>query len=207
MNASFDPFGLVNTYGAFGSVGRVRHEVVLEGTLSDGSRRARGLARVRVSLQAWRRPAARPASSRRITTDSTGSSGLRRFPTSRESPGSCTSPTSFSRAIAAIEPLLAHDPFPRRPPRYVRALLYRYRFAPLGARGVYWERELEGEYLRPLSLEHPEFRRFLASSRLARRRPRWIELAQYTPQIAAASWHASPAVPIVVSEPIAEPFA
>src|SRR3712207_7043515 len=30
MNASFDPFRLVNTYGAFGSVSRVRDEVVIE---------------------------------------------------------------------------------------------------------------------------------------------------------------------------------
>ncbi|HEX6764274.1 MAG TPA: lipase maturation factor family protein, partial [Polyangiaceae bacterium] len=34
MNASFDPFGLVNTYGAFGSVTRERHEVAIEGTVS-----------------------------------------------------------------------------------------------------------------------------------------------------------------------------
>lgn len=32
MNRSFDPLHLVNTYGAFGSVSRVRHEVVVEGT-------------------------------------------------------------------------------------------------------------------------------------------------------------------------------
>ena len=32
MNASFDPFRLVNTYGAFGSVSRVRDEVIVEGT-------------------------------------------------------------------------------------------------------------------------------------------------------------------------------
>ncbi|MGY1704551.1 lipase maturation factor family protein [Geodermatophilus sp. SYSU D00697] len=32
MNASFDPLHLVNTYGAFGSVTRTRHEVVVEGT-------------------------------------------------------------------------------------------------------------------------------------------------------------------------------
>ena len=32
MNRSFDPFRLVNSYGAFGSVSRVRHEVVIEGT-------------------------------------------------------------------------------------------------------------------------------------------------------------------------------
>src|SRR4051812_44111672 len=32
MNASFDPLHLVNTYGAFGSVSRIRYEVVVEGT-------------------------------------------------------------------------------------------------------------------------------------------------------------------------------
>src|SRR5690606_11801236 len=32
MNRSFDPLHLVNTYGAFGSVSRVRYEVVIEGT-------------------------------------------------------------------------------------------------------------------------------------------------------------------------------
>ena len=32
MNASFDPLRLVNTYGAFGAVTRVRREIVLEGT-------------------------------------------------------------------------------------------------------------------------------------------------------------------------------
>ena len=33
MNTSFDPLDLVNTYGAFGSVGRERLNVVFEGTL------------------------------------------------------------------------------------------------------------------------------------------------------------------------------
>ena len=32
MNMSFNPFHLVNTYGAFGSIGRTRREVVIEGT-------------------------------------------------------------------------------------------------------------------------------------------------------------------------------
>ncbi|MEY2545441.1 MAG: hypothetical protein QOG48_558, partial [Verrucomicrobiota bacterium] len=32
MNASFDPFDLVNTYGAFGAVGKERFEIVFEGT-------------------------------------------------------------------------------------------------------------------------------------------------------------------------------
>src|SRR2546427_8675045 len=32
MNTSFEPFHLVNTYGAFGSITRTRYEIVIEGT-------------------------------------------------------------------------------------------------------------------------------------------------------------------------------
>jgi Lipase maturation factor len=35
MNSSFDPLYLVNTYGAFGSIGRERYEIVIEGTTDD----------------------------------------------------------------------------------------------------------------------------------------------------------------------------
>ncbi|MGV0554653.1 lipase maturation factor family protein, partial [Mycobacterium kansasii] len=35
MNMSFNSFHLVNTYGAFGSIGRIRREVVIEGTDDD----------------------------------------------------------------------------------------------------------------------------------------------------------------------------
>jgi hypothetical protein len=37
MNAPFNPFHLVNTYGAFGSVTRRRYEVVVEGTLGEAA--------------------------------------------------------------------------------------------------------------------------------------------------------------------------
>ena len=37
MNTSFDPFDLVNTYGAFGTVGQERLNVVFEGTMDDDS--------------------------------------------------------------------------------------------------------------------------------------------------------------------------
>jgi hypothetical protein len=32
MNYSYDPLDLVNTYGAFGTVGRERDEIIFEGT-------------------------------------------------------------------------------------------------------------------------------------------------------------------------------
>jgi len=41
------------------------------------------------------------------------------------------------------------DPFPDRPPQYVRALLYEYRFADPGTyvrTGQWWVRRLEGLY-------------------------------------------------------------
>ncbi|MGZ4206153.1 MAG: lipase maturation factor family protein, partial [Actinomycetota bacterium] len=52
--------------------------------------------------------------------------------------------------------LLRTNPFPEQPPRYVRALLYRYRFTTRRERketGAWWVRSYEGEYLSPVALE------------------------------------------------------
>jgi hypothetical protein len=58
--------------------------------------------------------------------------------------------------------LLANDPFPDRPPRYVRALLYRYELVPAGdPAGGWWKRTLEGTWLPPLAADDPRLRRFL----------------------------------------------
>ncbi|TDI33180.1 MAG: DUF393 domain-containing protein [Acidobacteria bacterium] len=47
--------------------------------------------------------------------------------------------------------LMAHNPFPDRPPRYVRAVLYRYHFTRAGEEG-WWRREAQGLYAPPVSL-------------------------------------------------------
>ena len=52
MNSSFDPLRLVNTYGAFGSVTRRRHEVIIEGTSDTTDHARHALAGVRVQGQA-----------------------------------------------------------------------------------------------------------------------------------------------------------
>lgn len=58
----------------------------------------------------------------------------------------------LARLLEHSRPLLAllrSNPFPDRPPRYVRAMLYRYRFttrAERRATGVWWSRELIGPY-------------------------------------------------------------
>jgi lipase maturation factor 1 len=52
--------------------------------------------------------------------------------------------------------LFAHNPFPETPPRYVRALFYRYRFTTANEHrqtGAWWKRQELGEYLRSLSIE------------------------------------------------------
>jgi predicted DCC family thiol-disulfide oxidoreductase YuxK len=52
--------------------------------------------------------------------------------------------------------LLERNPFPNRPPRYIRAILYDYHFTTLAERratGAWWKREDRGIYLPRVSLE------------------------------------------------------
>jgi hypothetical protein len=60
--------------------------------------------------------------------------------------------------------LLANNPFPHEPPRWVRARLYRYTFAPSDdPTGAWWTRTLVREWLPPLSRDDPRLRRALAA--------------------------------------------
>ena len=52
--------------------------------------------------------------------------------------------------------LLRANPFPDRPPRYLRALSYRYRFTTPDEHrrdGSWWKRELIGVYVGPVALK------------------------------------------------------
>jgi predicted DCC family thiol-disulfide oxidoreductase YuxK len=54
-----------------------------------------------------------------------------------------------------VVPLLGKNPFPKTPPRYLRANVYRYHFTGLAEhekRGAWWQREDEGVYLPTVSL-------------------------------------------------------
>jgi hypothetical protein len=51
--------------------------------------------------------------------------------------------------------LLAHNPFPDKPPQFVRSTVYDYEFTTLVERraaGAWWKRQVRGEYLPALSL-------------------------------------------------------
>jgi Lipase maturation factor len=164
MNYSYNRFHLVNTYGAFGSVGRQRYEIVMEGT-SD---------RVITPFTKWKEYGfkAKPGDPKRMPPQiapyhlrldwliwflpfrvTVIGSGIRvrdydvwflRF---------------VQRLLAgepAILRFMGKNPFPEQPPAFVRALFYRYRYSDwhtLRATGAWWTRELLGTYLDPVSQE------------------------------------------------------
>ena len=64
------------------------------------------------------------------------------------------------RLLTGSPPVLAmleRNPFPKQPPRYIRAVVYEYRFTDFTTRhrtGAWWRREDKGLYLPPLSLSN-----------------------------------------------------
>jgi hypothetical protein len=153
MNTSFDPLDLVNTYGAFGTVGQERLNVVFEGTRDEKSGDSadwkpypyKGLPvdlykpppqvapyQLRLDWQMWFAAMSSP----------------------EEYPWTLTLVSKLLHNDPGALSLFAGNPFPGKPPRYIRAVLYRYSFAPPGnAAGRYWNRERLGNWLPPMTAE------------------------------------------------------
>ena len=154
MNASFDPFRLVNTYGAFGSVSRQRDEVIVEGT--DATTLDAGTA--------WREYEfkGKPGDVRRLPGQFAPYhlrlDWLMWFLPLSSRYGERWFVPFLVKLLEGDRPTLAllrSNPFPDRPPRTVRALLYRYRFTTRQERretGAWWARTLIGEYMPPVTL-------------------------------------------------------
>jgi hypothetical protein len=154
MNASFNPYHIVNTYGAFGSVTRHRDEVVVEGTEDkpptpsstwheyefkgkpgDPMRMPRQWApyHLRLDWMMWFLPF-----------------------------GLGYAEGWFIRFVERLlqnDPLilglLRRNPFAARPPGTIRAGMYRYRYTSWKERrdtGAFWVRQRIGEYLPPVTL-------------------------------------------------------
>jgi hypothetical protein len=154
MNASFEPLRLVNTYGAFGTVSRDRYEVVIEGTVDpwpgpesewleyefkgkpgDPGRRPSQVApfHLRLDWLMWFLP----------LSPAYGQGWFGPF---------LVRLLEGDRAILA---LLRRNPFPDRPPAFVRARLFRYRYTTWQERratGRWWERTPAGSFVRPIGL-------------------------------------------------------
>ena len=161
MNASFDPFRLVNTYGAFGSVSRVRDEVIVEGTDAE----------VVEPGTAWREYEfpGKPGDVRRMPRQF-APYHLRLdwlmwfLPLSSRYGERWFVPflIKLLEGDRGTLGLLRGNPFPDRPPRHVRALLYRYRFTTWRERretGAWWDRTLLGEFVQPIRLRSSEVQR------------------------------------------------
>jgi hypothetical protein len=63
---------------------------------------------------------------------------------------------SFQHELLAGNPvvlsLLAKNPFPGAPPKFLRTQQYQYRFAPFAQQGVWWSRTLDGDYCPQMTL-------------------------------------------------------
>ena len=160
MNTSFNSLHLVNTYGAFGSVGRERDEIVLEGTDEESigpetrwrayefKAKPTDLDRAlpivspyhyRVDWQIWFAAMSTPG----------------------RHPWLVHLVWKLLHNDRLALSLLANDPFPGAPPRFIRADLYRYRFTRPFHGGPYWERTRIGPWLPAMSTEDPRIREFL----------------------------------------------
>ncbi|MFC7221252.1 lipase maturation factor family protein [Streptomyces polyrhachis] len=153
MNASFDPLHLVNTYGAFGSVTRVRQEVVLEGTTDE----------VVTPTTEWReygfkgKPTALKRLPRQFAPYHLRLDWLMWFAALSPSYAAQWFPGFVAKLLEndpALLRLLRDNPFPDTPPARIRARLYTYEFTDwteLRAGAGWWKRRLIGDYLRPVS--------------------------------------------------------
>ena len=153
MNASFDPFHLVNTYGAFGTVGRRRYEVIIEGTAGEPD-----------DPVGWREYGfkGKPGDPRRLSPQ-VAPYHLRLdwlmwfLPLSPFYGESWFLPflARLLEGDPAILRLLRDNPFPDRPPVYIRARLFHYRYSSwreLRETGAWWVRTPAGMFAGPLRL-------------------------------------------------------
>lgn len=153
MNTRFDSLSLVNSYGAFGSVTRVRREIILEGT-DDRE----------VTLNTkWKEYEFKGKPGRVTRRPPIVSPYHYKIDWQMWFAAMTYSPTqdwffSFVEKILqgnkSVIKLLRTNPFPMSPPAILRAELYEYHFAkPDNPEGAYWTRTKISTYLAPSQLK------------------------------------------------------
>lgn len=161
MNSSFDRLHLVNTYGAFGHVGKERYEIILSGTTDPyPSANSRWIE--------YEFPCKPGSPERRPCVISpfhyrldwhiwfAAMSDIQRHPWLAHLV------YQLLRGDEDIIQLLDGNPFPDGPPRFIRADLYRYEFTRYQDNPTaWWTRTRVGAYFPPLSLNNPSLIQFL----------------------------------------------
>jgi hypothetical protein len=156
MNATFDPFHLVNSYGAFGSITRRRYELVIEGTADPAGPQARWREYEFKGKPGDPRRLPPPVAPYHLRLDwlmwfAALSPGYAEPWLSRLLYGLLTGDRDVLRLLRA-------DPFPGRPPACVRVSRYQYRFTTwrqLRQTGAWWERIPAGMHQGPVTLRGP----------------------------------------------------
>lgn len=153
MNTSFDPFELVNTYGAFGTVGQERANVIFEGTMdavvTDTSKWTPYIYKGLPVALDKRPPQIAPY---QLHLD------WQMWFASMGSPDEYTWTFNLVWKLLHNDPnvtcLFANNPFTEKPPQFIRAILYNYTFAqPNNSKGFWWNRKRIGLWLPPLSVK------------------------------------------------------
>lgn len=165
MNTSFEPFKLVNTYGAFGSVGKERFEIILSGTTSDEPGPEAEWRAYELPCKPGD-PARRPCFASPYHYRLDWQIWFAAFRGYRREPWLVFFVYKLLQGDPGARSLLGKDPFPDAPPKFIRADLYRYELIKIGEDGPgWWRRTRVNEVFRPLSLDDPEMLRFLSGQR------------------------------------------
>ena len=161
MNRSFDRLHLVNTYGAFGSVTKTRYEIILEGTTE----------KVITPDTRWQEYEFKAKPGDPYQTPPVISPYHYRIDwqiwfaamsTPERHPWTIHLIWKLLHNDPGAVSLIAKNPFPSEPPRYVRAELYQYEFAAQGNPShAVWKRTRIRSWLAPTSTDSQQLRRFM----------------------------------------------
>ncbi|MCE0497111.1 MAG: lipase maturation factor family protein [Methylacidiphilales bacterium] len=161
MNTSFDPLELVNTYGAFGTVGRDRPTIIFEGSNSADPATATDWKEYPYAAGPWD-PARAPVQVAPYQPHLDWQLWFAAMGDYREYPWSLNLVWKLLHNDPDTLGLFGGNPFPDHPPRYIQAVLYNYKFAPPGnPEHVYWTRERLGLWLPPLSVDDAQLKEAL----------------------------------------------
>jgi predicted DCC family thiol-disulfide oxidoreductase YuxK len=149
ITRAVSPWMIVNSYGLFAVMTTARDEIVIEGSTD-------GLVWREYIFRYKHGPLSRPAlwnipHQPRLDWQM-WFAALGSF---RENPWFVNLMRRLLEGSPSVLALLAANPFPDGPPKYVRARLYDYRFADRRSHqisGQWWERQLAGWYFPPVSL-------------------------------------------------------
>ena len=161
MNRSFNRWELVNTYGAFGSVGNVRGELIIEGTDEEA-------ITPQTKWKAYEFKAKPGDPYRELPISAPYQPRVdwqiwfAAFQTPEQNPWLLHFTWKLLDNDKNSLSLLANNPFPDKPPKYIRIEYYEYKFAPIGNKeGLVWERTYIGTWLPPLSKNTQGFREYI----------------------------------------------